>query len=97
MNIRDAPSKSESTLKRLRQELAEIEVRRPEPPLGQDLGPSRHWFATIAPDLVTAEGIAAIVERMTRVPVQQLLATDRDRLLKLDESLAKQVSSIYSL
>ena len=56
-------------------------------------GPGRFFFTSTAPDVITPESVAAVVERATKIPVQRLLASDKNRLLNLQESLAKQVSS----
>lgn len=47
-----------------------------------------------SPDTITAESIAAIVERATKIPVQRLLASDRSRLLDLEQNLRKQVCTL---
>lgn len=44
-----------------------------------------------SPDIITPESIAAIVEKATKIPVRQLLDTDKERLLHLQSTLEKKV------
>ncbi|KAH7911543.1 P-loop containing nucleoside triphosphate hydrolase protein [Hygrophoropsis aurantiaca] len=52
---------------------------------------NRRAVSTTSPDVITAASIAAIVERATKIPVQQLLDTDKSRLLDLQTSLEVKV------
>ncbi|KAG1834917.1 P-loop containing nucleoside triphosphate hydrolase protein [Suillus subalutaceus] len=45
----------------------------------------------LSPDIITPESIAAIVEKATKIPVRQLLDTDKERLLHLQSTLEKKV------
>ncbi|KAG2090131.1 P-loop containing nucleoside triphosphate hydrolase protein [Suillus discolor] len=44
-----------------------------------------------SPDIITPESIAVIVEKATKIPVRQLLDTDKERLLHLQSTLEKKV------
>ncbi|KAF7798383.1 hypothetical protein EIP86_009604 [Pleurotus ostreatoroseus] len=46
---------------------------------------------SVSPHTVTAESIAVVVQKATKIPVQRLLASDKSRLLDLGPALAKQV------
>lgn len=94
----------ENELKRLREQLLRVEQRGPEVHRGSEdrrdseaadnvfislLARSRRTVSS--PDIITPESIAAIVEKATKIPVRQLLDTDKERLLHLGSSLATKV------
>jgi ATP-dependent Clp protease ATP-binding subunit ClpB len=94
----------ENELKRLREQLLRVEQRGPEVHRGSEdrrdseaadnvfislLARSRRTVSS--PDIITPESIAAIVEKATKIPVRQLLDTDKERLLHLGRSLATKV------
>ncbi|EED86034.1 predicted protein, partial [Postia placenta Mad-698-R] len=51
----------------------------------------RYIVSRSSPDIITPESIAEVVERATKIPVQRLLASDKTRLLGLEDALAQQV------
>ncbi|OSX58920.1 hypothetical protein POSPLADRAFT_1049090 [Postia placenta MAD-698-R-SB12] len=51
----------------------------------------RYTVSRSSPDIITPESIAEVVERATKIPVQRLLASDKTRLLGLEDALAQQV------
>ncbi|KAF9234373.1 P-loop containing nucleoside triphosphate hydrolase protein [Melanogaster broomeanus] len=48
-------------------------------------------FPATSPDIITPESIAVVVEKMTKIPVRQLLDSDKERLLHLKSSLTSKV------
>jgi len=83
----------EGEIKRLRDKLAELERRGPAPVEGgyRLFGQGHRPMTRTSPHTITPESIAAIVEKATKIPVQQLLSTDRSRLLNLETALSQQV------
>lgn len=93
---------SASTIKRLQGELNDLRNRLTET---ENRGPKvadnvkalntyehrRYTVSRSSPDIITPESIAEVVERATKLPVQRLLASDKTRLLGLEDALAQQV------
>lgn len=93
---------SASTIKRLQGELNDLRNRLTET---ENRGPKvadnvkalntyehrRYTVSRSSPDIITPESIAEVVERATKIPVQRLLASDKTRLLGLEDALAQQV------
>ncbi len=69
------------TIPQLEQQLRAIEARTAEP------GTGRRFLA----EEVSAEHIAEIVAKWTGIPVTRMMESERERLTKLDEELAKRV------
>ncbi|KAG8963487.1 hypothetical protein FRC00_006326 [Tulasnella sp. 408] len=49
--------------------------------------------AGIMTPVITAEDVAAVVERSTKIPITRLLATDKEELLHLEEILMEKIGS----
>lgn len=94
----------EDQMKQLRDNLVRKEQEGPE--VRKSSGDQRdsefmdHQFVSLlaknrrtvsSPDIITPESIAAIVEKATKIPVRQLLDTDKERLLHLQSTLEKKV------
>ncbi|KAG2753869.1 P-loop containing nucleoside triphosphate hydrolase protein [Suillus brevipes Sb2] len=94
----------EDEMKQLRDSLVRKEQEGPEVRKGsgdqRDSEIMDHQFVSLlaknrrnvsSPDIITPESIAAIVEKATKIPVRQLLDTDKERLLHLQSTLEKKV------
>lgn len=94
----------EDEMKQLRDNLVRKEQEGPEVRKGsgdqRDSEFMDHQFVSLlaknrrnvsSPDIITPESIAAIVEKATKIPVRQLLDTDKERLLHLQNTLEKKV------
>jgi ATP-dependent Clp protease ATP-binding subunit ClpA len=103
----DNKAELENDLRQLREQLLRVEQRGPEVRGGlkdrTDPESADNVFMSLlaknrrtisSPDIVTPESIAAIVEKEIKIPVRQLLDTDKERLMHLENSLAKKVSQI---
>ncbi|KAH7907044.1 P-loop containing nucleoside triphosphate hydrolase protein [Hygrophoropsis aurantiaca] len=80
----------EGELQTLRDSLIRLEQRGPKFSDKTD-DKNRRVVSATSPDIITAASIAAIVEKATKIPVQQLLDTDKSRLLDLRASLGAKV------
>ncbi|KAG1745798.1 P-loop containing nucleoside triphosphate hydrolase protein [Suillus occidentalis] len=94
----------EDEMKQLRDNLVRKEQEGPEVRKGsgdqRDSEFMDHQFVSLlaknrrnvsSPDIIAPESIAAIVEKATKIPVRQLLDTDKERLLHLQSTLEKKV------
>ncbi|KAG2046203.1 P-loop containing nucleoside triphosphate hydrolase protein [Suillus hirtellus] len=93
----------EDEMKRLRDNLVRTEQKGPVQKGSADQRDSEimdHQFVSLlaknrrtvsSPDIITPESIAVIVEKATKIPVRQLLDTDKERLLHLQSTLEKKV------
>lgn len=94
----------ENEMKQLRDSLVRKEQEGPEVRNGsgdqRDSEFMDHQFVSLlaknqrtisSPDIITPESIAVVVEKATKIPVRQLLDTDKERLLHLQSTLEKKV------
>ncbi|KIK94235.1 hypothetical protein PAXRUDRAFT_461063 [Paxillus rubicundulus Ve08.2h10] len=99
-------NRMEDELKRQREQLIAVEHKRPNIPTDVEdtryaritdrvlhplLARKQSAFPATSPDIITPESIAVIIEKMTKIPVRQLLDSDKDRLLHLKSSLESKV------
>jgi ATP-dependent Clp protease ATP-binding subunit ClpB len=70
------------TIPKLEQELKDVEAR---------LASKKEGGAKFLKEEVSADDIAEIVARWTGIPVSRMMESERERLAKLDEELAKRV------
>lgn len=99
-------NRGEDELKRLRDQLVAVEHKRPNIQTDAEdtryaritdrvlhplLARKQSVFPATSPDIITPESIAVVIEKMTKIPVRQLLDSDKDRLLHLRGSLESKV------
>jgi len=71
----------------LERELAEAEGQAKAPAEGQN----QQGQGKLAPEVVDAEQIAAVVSRWTGVPMEKMLSGEKEKLLSMEEQLRKRV------
>jgi ATP-dependent Clp protease ATP-binding subunit ClpB len=73
-------------LQRLRDQLVELEKPREDSAVTE----GQHVLLS-SPDIITQENIAMVVEKATKIPVRQLLNSDKRRLLNVHNALKAKV------